>query len=71
MSWPDDQMPLQHGGGWRQRQCGVTSLEYALIAFLIAISIIGGIVLVGDSNLSNWSNVADKVGAAIKTALGF
>ncbi len=47
-------------------QRGVTSIEYALIATLIAIAIIVGAGAVGDANLGNWN----KVVAALQEALG-
>lgn len=50
----------------RRHQQGVTSIEYALIASLIAIAIVSGVTAVGGANAFNWGTVADK----ILTALG-
>lgn len=54
----------------RPRQKGAASIEYALVASMIAIAVIVGVTAVGGANLANWSNVADKVVAAIRDALG-
>lgn len=51
-------------------QRGVTSIEYALIASLIAIAIIGGVASTGDANSTVWTSWTGKVIGAIKTALG-
>jgi Flp pilus assembly pilin Flp len=46
-------------------QRGVTSIEYALIAFLIAIAIIVGVGATGVANAVNWN----KVSAALTKVL--
>ncbi|MDD3935576.1 Flp family type IVb pilin [Rhodoferax sp.] len=46
-------------------QRGVTSIEYALIAALIALVIIVGVRATGVANAVNW----EKVRAAVKGAL--
>lgn len=61
---------LKRIGCQRERQQGATSIEYALVAFFISIAVIVGVTAVGEANFSNWSNVADKVVAAIEAALG-
>ncbi|OGA98844.1 MAG: hypothetical protein A3E79_06820 [Burkholderiales bacterium RIFCSPHIGHO2_12_FULL_61_11] len=48
----------------RSRQAGVTSIEYGLIAALIAIAIIGGLSATGGANGSIWTVWTDKVLAA-------
>jgi Flp pilus assembly pilin Flp len=50
-------------------QRGVTSLEYALIATLIAIGIIVGVGAAGDANALSWANWTGKVIAAVSGAL--
>lgn len=50
-------------------QRGVTSIEYALIAFLIAIAIIVGVGATGEANALSWSNWTGQVIAAVKGAL--
>lgn len=50
----------------RGLQHGVTSIEYALIATLIAIAIIVGARAAGEANEVNWN----KVVAAVHDALG-
>jgi len=45
-----------------RNESGVTAIEYALIAALIAVFIIGAVTTVG----TNVSNVFTEVGAALK-----
>ena len=40
---------------------GVTSIEYALIASLIAIAILAGVTAAGGANAFNWSTWVGKV----------
>lgn len=61
---------LQLAKSGRRRQRGATSIEYAVMASFIAIAVIVGVTAVGGANLSNWSNVKDKMVAAIEAALG-
>lgn len=51
-------------------QEGVTSVEYALIASLIALAIVVGIGATGKANEQSWSFWTGKVIAAIQEALG-
>ena len=51
-------------------QRGVTSIEYALMAFLIAIAIIVGVGAAGEANALSWANWTGKVIAAVNEALG-
>lgn len=51
-------------------QRGVTSIEYALLAALIAMAIIVGVGATGDANAVSWSNWTGKVIAAVNGALG-
>ncbi len=51
-------------------QQGVTSIEYALIAALIAIAIIGGVGATGEANAQSWTLWTSKVMAAVNRALG-
>lgn len=51
-------------------QRGVTSIEYALMATLIAIAIIVGVGATGEANALSWSIWTGKVIAAMKGALG-
>ena len=46
-------------------QSGVTSIEYALIAFLIAIAIIVGVGATGEANAVNWNKVITEVNKAL------
>ncbi len=50
---------------------GVTSIEYALIASLIALAIIVGISATGNTNKETWSFWTGKVIAAFQEALGY
>lgn len=70
MSLPRKRRPLARTRSHKPRQGGATSIEYALVASLISMVVIVGVMAVGGANLSNWSNVADKVAAAIQAALG-
>lgn len=54
----------------RESQRGVTSIEYALIASLIAVVIVGGVAATGDANGNKWAYWTGKVIVAIQTALG-
>ncbi|MDD2845613.1 MAG: Flp family type IVb pilin [Rhodoferax sp.] len=51
-------------------QQGVTSVEYALIASLIALAIVVGVGATGKANEQNWSFWTGKVFAALRGALG-
>jgi Flp pilus assembly pilin Flp len=51
-------------------QRGVTSIEYALLATLIAIAIIVGVRATGEANKQSWINWTGKVIAAVEGALG-
>jgi Flp pilus assembly pilin Flp len=51
-------------------QLGVTSIEYALIASLIALAIIVGVSATGEANAQNWSFWTSKVIAVMQRALG-
>lgn len=46
-------------------EAGVTAIEYALLAALIAIVVSGSIVLVGSSLNGLWTTVSDAVVAAV------
>lgn len=48
---------------------GVTSLEYALIAALIAVVIIGAVTALGTNLNALYQDIADKVGNAISGAV--
>ena len=52
-----------------QYQRGVTSIEYALMATLIAIAIIVGVGATGEANAQSWAVWTGKVIAAIGGAL--
>ena len=44
-----------------EAQCGVTAIEYALIAALIAVAAIGAFTLVGTNLSTLFSTIAGKV----------
>lgn len=48
-----------------KKQSGVTSIEYALLATLIALAAIGGFSLLGASQESGWSAWTSKVIGAV------
>ncbi len=47
-------------------QSGATAIEYALIAALIGLAIIGGATALGGKSANQYNNVANKVNAAMK-----
>ena len=49
---------LQHLKRFFASEAGVTSLEYALIAALIAVAIISGVTLLGSNVSTQFSSVA-------------
>lgn len=51
-------------------QRGVTSIEYALLASLIALAIIVGVGATGNANKENWSFWTGKVIRALEGVLG-
>lgn len=53
-----------------KHQCGVTSIEYALIASLIALAIIVGVGATGEANAKSWAFWTGKVVAVLQGALG-
>ena len=56
--------------GSRRRQTGVTAIEYALIAALIAIAIIGGLSVTGNGLKNLYDASTSKIIAAIQNAVG-
>lgn len=44
-----------------QDESGVTSIEYALVASLIAVVILSAVGILGDALLTLWTRVADCV----------
>jgi pilus assembly protein Flp/PilA len=47
-------------------ESGATSIEYALIAVLVAVAIIGSVTALGDSLQSIFYTVSTEVGAALQ-----
>lgn len=47
-------------------QRGATSIEYALIAALIAIAMLAGLTIAGTRTATQYNNVANTVGKAMK-----
>ena len=43
---------------------GATAIEYALLAGLIAVGVIGGVTLLGTNLQANYQNTADKIASA-------
>jgi pilus assembly protein Flp/PilA len=48
-------------------ESGATSIEYALIAVLVAVAIIGSVSALGASLQSIFSNVSSEVGTALQS----
>ena len=51
-------------------QSGVSSIEYALIASLIAVAIIGGLQAAGSANGGLWGTWTSRFAAAVNGVLG-
>ena len=49
---------------FRKNESGATAIEYGLIAALIAVVIIGGATLLGDSISEKFTDIAGKIDAA-------
>jgi pilus assembly protein Flp/PilA len=45
---------------------GATSIEYGLIAMLVAVGAIGGMAALGSGVSGSWGNTAQKVSEAMK-----
>lgn len=58
------------GAGLRRRQTGVTAIEYALIAALIAVAIVAALTLTGGNLEPMYTYVTEKIGAAVGGVLG-
>lgn len=54
----------------KARQRGVTSIEYALLAALIAVAIVVGLTATGLSNGRIWSMWTEQLIQAVSAALG-
>jgi len=62
--------------GWRQsegafgrfrRDCGgATSVEYGLIAVLVAVGMLAGLKALGAGNSSSWSSTSNKITNAMQ-----
>ena len=44
---------------------GVTAIEYALVATLIAVAIVGAVTLLGTSVTTNYENIQTEINKAI------
>jgi pilus assembly protein Flp/PilA len=56
-----------HGCGRFLRDCGgATSVEYGLIAVLVAIGMLAGLKALGAGNSSSWSSTSNKITNAMK-----
>ncbi|MET0567830.1 MAG: Flp family type IVb pilin [Hyphomicrobiaceae bacterium] len=44
---------------------GTTSIEYGLIALLLAVGMLVGLKALGEGNASSWGNTAAKIGNAM------
>ena len=53
-------------GGFARDRRGTTSIEYGLIAMLIAVGAIGGMQALGGGLSGGWGSTAQKVGSAMK-----
>lgn len=49
----------------QQEEAGVTAIEYALLAALIAIVVVGSVTSTGNSLLGLWTAVSGAIAAAV------
>jgi Flp pilus assembly pilin Flp len=47
---------------------GTTSIEYGLIALLVAIGFLAGLKALGDGNSASWGATSNKITGAMKNA---
>jgi Flp pilus assembly pilin Flp len=52
----------------RARERGSTSIEYGLIALLVAIGFLAGLKALGDGNSASWGATSNKITGAVKNA---
>jgi Flp pilus assembly pilin Flp len=52
-------------GGLLRDVRGATSIEYGLIALLVAVGMLLGLKALGEGNASSWGNTAAKIGNAM------
>ncbi len=53
-------------GPFAQDQRGATSIEYGLIALLVAVGMLVGLRALGESNSASWNNTSTKITSAMK-----
>jgi len=70
MKKPRKSRPISTASQNKKLLRGVTSIEYAALASLIAVAILAGVSATGDANESIWSSWSQKVIAALQGALG-
>jgi Flp pilus assembly pilin Flp len=47
---------------------GTTSIEYSLIAVLVAVGMLAGLRALGAGNSSSWGKTSDKITGAMKSS---
>ena len=47
---------------------GATSIEYGLIALLVAVGLLAGLRALGAGNSSSWGNTSAKITSAMKSS---
>jgi Flp pilus assembly pilin Flp len=47
---------------------GTTSIEYGLIAVLVAVGMLAGLQALGAGNSSSWGKTSDKITGAMKSS---
>ena len=47
---------------------GTTSIEYSLIAVLVAVGLLAGLRALGAGNSSSWGNTSAKITSAMKSS---
>jgi Flp pilus assembly pilin Flp len=47
---------------------GTTSIEYGLIAMLVAVGLLAGLKALGSGNASSWGDTSNKITSAMKNS---
>lgn len=55
-------------GGFLRDSRGTTSIEYGLIAVLVAVGMLVGLKALGEGNSSSWGNTSTKITGAMSSS---
>ncbi|MFZ0849711.1 MAG: Flp family type IVb pilin [Hyphomicrobiaceae bacterium] len=75
-AWDVESLAMTVVEGWRRKdgalarfardRRGATSVEYGLIAVLVAVGMLAGLKALGAGNSSSWSSTSNKITDAMK-----